>query len=192
MEDLTSEAKQALCEANLVRPSKQPSKRSVSGQLFTPPPSSSSDRSDTSYTTSISFHAYNRLGIDRWFDFPTSCKSVAALEHIGFTTSSAQAILERYQSRPDDNPDTLLDYACGHIKRPDLPSDPPQMMILVGIWPGIHDAILNPEFFHKEIFWSQSVELWVEDTIRINLLTLEKLNTDLEEHAISSDDEPAT
>jgi len=183
MTDLTQEELQLLVEENLIQPHSQPTKRKVSGTLLTPP--QSGGESSSSAATSICYRSHSP-NIPQWFDMPVSIESAAALEHIGFTANAAHEIYERFLGRPDgiDNPDSLLDYAFGHLYRPNPPTDAGQFMNMVGISTSMQYAILDPKY--EQIFQTENVLFWIKDTLRMNYHTLIKLNEKLKAHAKQS------
>ncbi|KAF2012744.1 hypothetical protein BU24DRAFT_395869 [Aaosphaeria arxii CBS 175.79] len=174
---------QALRQASIIRPSQEPSKREVSSFFFNPPTGNSNSPRNPTYCASVRFCSYSDSKHNQWYEFPTAYESSAALEHIGFTPAAAEEIFQNYLERPspNENPDSLLDYAYGHMARPRLPDDPRQMMTVFGIRTDIQDAILDPAF--EQIFETETLKFWIRDTLRINYWTLEKVLTDLVDHA---------
>ncbi|KAF1961511.1 hypothetical protein CC80DRAFT_437357 [Byssothecium circinans] len=148
--------------------------------MVSPTISVSSSEEPTAGTTSdtaptVTFRSYNG-NLDRTFDLPTSCESAAALEHVGLVADTAQEIFNRYQTRidPDNNPNTLLDLALGHVARISvLDKEPRAAMTQVGIKASIQEAILKPE--HEQVYQTETLLYWVHDTIRTNFTTLEML-----------------
>jgi hypothetical protein len=178
---LTPEETQALEEDLVFLSSTTPStsgKRKVSGALLTPPSSRGRVSRSSSSSVSVRFRSFN-FSPDFTLDLPQSAISVAALEFIGFTTETAADIFGRFTSRPrpDINPDDLLDYIHGHtlILSTDFYRQypPAQAMTQIGLTQQMQDAILDPRF--STIFGTNSLLFWIDDTLRINYLTLIQL-----------------
>lgn len=109
------------------------------------------------------------------------------LEYLGFETSTANQIFERYSGRPDPDqcPDDLLDYAHGHIGilRTDRyrEMDIHEAMAQVGLTQQIQSAIADPTF--SDILWTRDLHFWVKDTIDTNYATLYSMQRLLKRHA---------
>ncbi|RHZ72928.1 hypothetical protein CDV55_106144 [Aspergillus turcosus] len=109
-------------------------------------------------------------------DIPIEEESAAVLEYLGFETSTAREIFQRYANRPDPDhcPDDLLDYACGHIAVLKTASyidmDIQEVMTRVGLTPQIQSAIADPAF--SDILWTRDLHFWVKDTIQTNYAAL--------------------
>lgn len=197
--DLSPEETRALEEDGVVFPLPTHGKRKVSAAFLAPPPPPSQDAnySSSSYSgstssssaTSVRFRSFNSSRAHT-IDLPESIHSVAALEFIGFTTETASEIFTRFNSRPDPDqcPDQLLDYVLALPSR--LTSAPFQSyslregMTALGLTQQLQDALTDPRF--SAIFWTETAVYWIKDTLRINYLTLVKLQRRLSNHAIRS------
>lgn len=192
--DFSLEETRALEEDLIFLHSATRGKRVVSGALLTPPASqgsgSSSSLSNASgsscASTSVHHKCFNS-STHYTLDLPESAVSVAALEFIGFTIETATEIFIRFASRPypDQCPDELLDYARGHAqmlsKNPYRNYPPTQAMTRIGLSQQFQDAITDPHF--STIFGTETLLFWIQDTLRINYLTLEQLQRRLIDHA---------
>jgi hypothetical protein len=193
---LSPEETQALEEDLVFLSSNIPStsgRRKVSGALLTPPSSQgrASRSSSGSYSSpaSVRFRSFNSSP-DFTVDLPQSAYSVAALEFIGFTSETAADIFRNFVSRP--NPDfncyDLLDHAHGHTLILSTASyqhcPPAQAMTRIGLTQQMQDAILDPRF--SAIFGTGTLRCWIDDTLRINYLTLVQLLRRLKNHATAS------
>jgi hypothetical protein len=164
-------------------------KRKVSGTLLTPPSSQGRVSRSSSSSASVHFRSFNSSP-DFTLDLPQSAISVAALEFIGFTAETAADIFRRFTSRPDPdiNPDDLLDYIHGHTLILSTDSyqhcPPAQAMTQIGLTQQIQDAILDPRF--SAIFGTETLRFWIDDTLRINYLTLMQLLHRLKKYAMRS------
>jgi hypothetical protein len=164
-------------------------KRKVSGALLTPPSSQGRVSRSSSSSASVRFRGFSSSP-DFTLDLPQSAISTAALEFIGFTAETAADIFRRFTSRPnpDNNPDDLLDYAHGHTLILSTNSYqhclPAQAMTQIGLTQQIQDAILDPRF--SAIFGTKTLRFWIDDTLRINYLTLMQLLHRLKKHATRS------
>lgn len=163
-------------------------KRTVSGSLLTPPASQTSSSSSNSSGASPSLrHTGFSPFTGYTLDLPEAAVSVAALEFIGLTTQMAVEIFERYTTRPKSEqcPDDYLDYVFGETSRLNMDSyrhyPPRHAMTLIGLTPQFQDAILDPRFSH--IFLTETTKFWIDDTLRINYLTLLLLQSRLKNHA---------
>ena len=189
---LSPEETQALEEDLVFLSSNTPStsgKRKVSGALLTPPSSQGRVSRSSSNSASVRFRSFSSLP-DFTLDLPQSAISIAALEFIGFTAETAADIFRRFTSRPnpDNNPDDLLDYVHGHTLMLSIDSyqhcPPAQAMTQIGLTQQIQDAILDPRF--SAIFGTKTLRFWIDDTLRINYLTLIQLLHRLKKHATRS------
>jgi hypothetical protein len=190
---LSPEETQALEEDLVFLSSNTPStsgKRKVSGALLTTPPSSQGRVSrSSSSSASVRFRSFSSSP-DFTLDLPQSAISIAALEFIGFTAETAADIFRRFTSRPspDINPDDLLDYVHGHTSMLSTNSYqhylPAQAMTQIGLTQQIQDTILDPRF--SVIFGTKTLHFWVDDTLRINYLTLIQLLDRLKNQATRS------
>ncbi|CAG8910004.1 unnamed protein product [Penicillium egyptiacum] len=148
----------------------QSGKRKVSA-TFTPPRSSSSSSSSVSIET-----RGFQDGIVQTFDIPTSDESVEVLEFIGFSADTAIDLYSRYANRPDpeENPDSLFDYACGHLASLNTQRyeemGTRQALIAVGLTTKLVEAILDPAF--TDVFGTQSPFFWAKDSVATNYATL--------------------
>jgi hypothetical protein len=188
---LSLEETQAL-EKDLVFPSSNistPGKRKVSGALLTPPSSQSRVSRSSSSSASVRFRSFNSSP-DFTLDLPQSAISVAALEFIGLTAETAADIFRRFASRPDPdiNCYDLLDHVHGHTSILSTSSyqycPPAQAMTQIGLTQQMQDAILDPRF--STIFGTETLRFWIDDTLRINYLTLIQLLRRLKNHATGS------
>jgi hypothetical protein len=189
---LSPEETQALEEDLIFLSSNTPStsgKRKVSGALLTPPSSQGRVSCSSSSSASVRFRSFSSLP-DFTLDLPQSAISIAALEFIGFTAETAEDIFRRFTSRPnpDNNPDDLLDYVYGHtliLSTNFYQHCPPaQAMTQIGLTQQIQDAILDPRF--SAIFGTETLRFWIDDTLRINYLTLVQFLHRLKKHATCS------
>lgn len=188
MEDFSYEQMRVLEEDQIFLPSATPGMRTVSGALLNPPASQTSGSISSSSGASPSVRHRNFPPSTGYtFDLPESEVSVAALEFIGFTTRTATAIFVNYTTRPNPKscPDSYLDYVFGHTSRLNMESyrhyPPRQAMTLIGLTPQFQDAILDPRF--SQIFSTETTKFWIDDTLRINYLTLLQLQSRLKNHA---------
>jgi hypothetical protein len=189
---LSPEETQALEEDLVFLSSNIPStsgKRKVSGALLTPPSSQGKVSRSSSSSASVHFRNFSPSP-DFTLDLPQSAISIAALEFIGFTAETAADIFRRFTLRPDPdiNPDDLLDYIHGHTLILSTDSyqhcPPTQAMTLIGLTQPIQDAIFDPRF--SAIFGTKTLRFWIDDTLRINYLTLIQLLYRLKKHATRS------
>jgi hypothetical protein len=187
--DLTVEDIRTLEEDSVFIGSTNRGKRTVSGTSLSPPDSQfSGDLSIPSSNTSNSIHykSFNS-STDFALDLPETVLSAATLEFIGFTPQTATLIFERFTSRPDPaiNPDSLLDYAYGHILRlstsPFQEYSPGHAMTLLGLSQDFQDRITDPEF--ADMLGTDTLLFWIQDTLRIGFLTVEQLQRRLKVHA---------
>jgi hypothetical protein len=164
-------------------------KRKVSGALLTPPSSQGSVSGSSSSSASVRFRSFNSSP-DFTLDLPQSAISIDALEFIGFTAETATDIFKRFTSRPDPdiNCYDLLDYVHGHTSILSTASyqhyPPAQAMTQIGLTQTMQDAILDPRF--STIFGTETLRFWIDDTLRINYLTLMQLLRRLKNHATGS------
>jgi hypothetical protein len=164
-------------------------KRKVSGALLSPPSSQGRVSRSSSNSASVRFRSFSSSS-DFTLDLPQSAFSIAALEFIGFTAETAADIFRRFTSRPnpDNNPDDLLDYVHGHTLILSTNSyqhyPPAQAMTQIGLTQQIQDAILDPRF--SAIFGTETLRFWIDDTLRVNYLTLMQLLYRLKKHATRS------
>ncbi|CAI6273061.1 unnamed protein product [Periconia digitata] len=109
--ELTTEKVKCLQDENYIRPSQTAGKRKVSSSFLSPPPSSASATYSSSPSASISFRSRGESASD-WVEFPESCESVAALEHVGFETNTAVQIFQRFRDRMNahESPNTPFDF----------------------------------------------------------------------------------
>jgi hypothetical protein len=189
---LSPEETQALEEDLVFLSSNTPStsgKPKVSGALLTPPSSQGRVSRLSSSSASVRFRSFSSSpGFT--LDLPQSAISVAALGFIGFTAETAADIFKRFTSRPnpDINPDDLLDYIHGHTLMLFTGSYqhclPAQAMTQIGLTQQIQDTILDPRF--SVIFGTKTLHFWIDDTLRINYLTLIQLLQRLKNQATRS------
>jgi len=126
----------------------------------------------------------------RTTSLPLSTSSVAALEFIGFTPSTAAHIFTRWsaRSRPDQNPNDILSYALSHIRGKNrylesadgqlrleedtgdewkmtegTDAEARQAMEEMGLEKEIGRVILDPK--HAAVRGTGSVLFWVEDPL---------------------------
>jgi hypothetical protein len=164
-------------------------KRKVSGALLTPPSSQGRVSRSSSSSASVRFRSFNSSP-DFTLDLPQSAISVAALEFIGFTAETAEDLFRRFASRPDPdiNCYDLLDYVHGHTSILSTASyqycPPAQAMTQIGLTQQMQDAILDPRF--STIFGTETFRFWIDDTLRINYLSLVQLLRRLKNHATGS------
>jgi hypothetical protein len=163
-------------------------RRKVSGALLSPP-SSQGSHSSSSSSLSVRFRNFNSSS-NFSLDLPCSPHSLEALEFIGFTAQAAAEVFGRWSSRPnpDINTDDLIDYALSEVRVLSTESyqqyHPDEAMVRVGLNAKLRDAITDPSF--SAIFSTASLHFWVDDTLRINWLTLLQLLRRLKSCAITS------
>lgn len=162
-------------------PGSHPGKRQVSVSLYPIPGVSSSSSSSASVRTS-------KFGQNTvCTDFPIEEESAAVLEYLGFETSTANQIFERYAHRhdPENCPDDLMGYACGQIAALRTSRyqglDVKEAMSQVGLQQQVQSAIADPEF--SDILWTRDLHYWVKDTIEINYATLRSRQELFKRHA---------
>ncbi|OQD78417.1 hypothetical protein PENDEC_c001G02175 [Penicillium decumbens] len=149
-------------------------KRKVSASLVSSPSSISTPSSTSSASASVRTWNFQPSTIST--HIPTEEESTEVLEYIGFQTFTARQIFQRYANRPDpDNcPDDLLAYACGHIgilhTHHYHNMDIQEAMTQVGLTRQIQSAIADPAF--SDILWTRDLYFWVKDTIQTNYATL--------------------
>jgi len=99
---------------------------------------------------------------------------VSALEWIGFNNETAEKIISHYASRPDpdQNPDELLDYVYSHVRGKSQQQDRPaiETMASMGLRQDFQNALTDPRF--ESIQGTETLRFWIEDTLRINYLTM--------------------
>ncbi|KAL1847572.1 hypothetical protein Plec18167_009439 [Paecilomyces lecythidis] len=110
------------------------------------------------------------------FRIPMEEESIGVLEYIGFVPDTARIIYERYINRPDpdQNPDDLMRYACGHIcslkaRRYENVSHK-EALRQIGLNLQIQEAITDPRFSH--VFATETLYYWTKDTIQTNYISL--------------------
>ena len=117
---------------------------------------------------------------------PLEEESVAVLEYLGFETSTAKEIFERYATRPEPNqcPDELIDYAHSHIltlcHKRYREMDVQEATKRIGLKPQIRLAIAELE--SSNIIWTRDLDSWVKDIIDTNYVILCK-RQDLKRYA---------
>lgn len=165
------------------------SKRKVSGALLTPPSSQGSISSSSTSSVSVRFRSFNS-SILFTIDLPHNAYSPDGLEFIGFNPQVASQIFHRWANRPDPhiNPDDLIDYVFGHTRILSTPAyeqyRPDQAMSRIGLKLDLQNAILDPNY--GAIFRTETLQYWVNDTLRVNWLTLSHLLRRLKKHATIS------
>lgn len=186
--ELDGEELQALTDDRIITSTPpRPGKRRVSNILLSFPGSEGSSSSNSSSPAvsvrPISFKTF----FDSTFDLPEALRGVPALEFIGFTKEMATKIYHRWVGRPDPdhNPDDLIDYVYGDTSQFNVEhfrSYPPiEAMTRLGLSRDFQDAILDP--LHSAVYGTQTLHYWVNDTLRINYLTLELLQDRLKDYA---------
>ena len=173
--DLSNEEYQSLEQQSLVQPATVLGKRKASGVLLSPPTSDSGSVPKSSPTATVTTRSFT--GALQWFDVPTAAESAEAMEFIGFTPQRAGEIFQHYLDRydPENCPDSLIDFGCGHAEMRPKYRDltPREALTRIGLNTKSQDALLDPNFSH--IFWTEPLDFWVEDTLRTNHNTLERL-----------------
>jgi hypothetical protein len=188
-EVFTAEEIQCLEEANIFLPQHPDpharGKRKVSATLVSSPSTISSSSSSSSSSASVRMWNFQPSIIST--DIPIEEESAAVLEYLGFETSTASQVFERYANRPDPDqcPDDLLDYAYGQIAvlrtGPYRDMDIQEAMTQVGLTQQIQSAIADPAF--SDILWTRDLHFWVKDTIQTNYATLRSRQELLKRHA---------
>ena len=190
-EDLGHEETQALeKESIIISSAPQRGRRKVSGALLSPPETENSSSSSlASSTVAVRYKSF-KASINSTLDLPMFVISSASLEFIGFTSDAAMEIYTRWISRPDpaNNPDDLIDYVYGQTSRlkqePYRDYPPNEAMTRIGLASWLQDAITDPR--HSAVYRTQTLHFWVNDTLRINYLTLQLLQSRLKYYAIQS------
>ncbi|KAH7128456.1 hypothetical protein B0J11DRAFT_271760 [Dendryphion nanum] len=186
---LTVEEVDALTSDNLLLGHSKPGKRKVSGALLTPPSSVGSRSSSSSSTLSASISIKQPIAPTiADFDFPQQLDSPEAVEFLGFNPEVAKIIFddwnqETIKSGLEPDPYVLLEFALGRAQNLNDLSDRPPLIAMrdIGITRHVAEAITDPRF--TNIFESESLYFWVEDTIKVNLATLVRLQQRLKECA---------
>ena len=189
-EDLDHEEAQALEEDSyIINSAPIRGKRKISGALLSPPETESSSSCSSSPAVSIR-HKSGKVSADVSFELPSCAISSEALEFIGFKSEVANEIFARWVSRPNpaNNPDDLTDYIYGHtvrLRHNIFQNCPPkQAMSELGLVPWFQNGIVDP--YHSAIFATETLHFWVNDTLRINYMTLKMLRSRLKLRAVQS------
>jgi hypothetical protein len=116
-------------------------------------------------------------------DLPDTANSISGLEFIGFDHKTATHILSTYDKYKEPFSSTeasnydFFSFIHGHIihinsAKFDLLSEHEKMTKL-GIKKEVQDTILDERF--RNVFGTQTLQFWIEDTIRVNYTTLLRL-----------------
>lgn len=114
-------------------------------------------------------------------------ESVEVLEYIGFVPDAARLIYDRYCGRPSpsENPDDLMAYVIAHLtslsRRQYDTMSRQEALADVGLTHQIQEAITDPSF--SEIFGTQTLSYWAQDTVEINYAALLRQQKLLKSHA---------
>jgi hypothetical protein len=130
---------------------------------------------------SISFRPSTQVPSN--IDLPDTANSISGLEFIGFDHKTATHIFNTYNgykepfSSVEASNYDFFSFIHGHIihinsARFDILSDREKMTKL-GIRKEVQDAILDERFMN--VFGTQTLQFWIEDTIRVNYTTLLRL-----------------
>jgi hypothetical protein len=171
---LTPSEEEALKESSLIKDVLSTlGKRKVSVAFLSPPSSISSTSSFASSVASVTFKGeaviQKVLNGHYVISLPKTLESVEGIEFLGFTFNDAKEILDRFEARPNPrtNPSSLLSYVLAELGKLDLPGlrDLPAeaAMIHLGISDELRAILLKQEY--KQIFASQTVRFWLNDTI---------------------------
>ncbi|KAH7346230.1 hypothetical protein BKA65DRAFT_273215 [Rhexocercosporidium sp. MPI-PUGE-AT-0058] len=175
--DLDTEQIQALEDEKILLSGTVNGKRKVSAALLSPPSTQGSVSSGSSGSASVRIHSPEHSQAP--FDLPESAESVAAVEWCGFARTKSGEIFARWLGRPDpqQNPDGLLQYIIGETTRlnvqPLIDAPVLQAMAALGISDELRGVLTDPAY--TQLFMSQTLRFWLEDTIRTRYATLENL-----------------
>ena len=150
-------------------------KRTVSGAYLSPPSSLSSTSLSSAGSSPVSLRLWRFTDPSpKYINLPLEEVSVSALEWIGFNNETAEKIISHYASRPDpdQNPDELLDYVYSHVRGKSQQQDRPaiETMASMGLRQDFQNALTDPRF--ESIQGTETLRFWIEDTLRINYLTM--------------------
>ncbi|KAG9627765.1 hypothetical protein KCU98_g19022, partial [Aureobasidium melanogenum] len=116
-------------------------------------------------------------------NLPSVANSIAGLEFIGFTHATATHIFSTYSkyklpsTSPSADNEDFFSFIHGHIiminSSKFAGSTERETMTNLGISEDVQDRILNPKF--AGVRGTGSLEYWVEDTARVNYLTLVRM-----------------
>ncbi|CAI6339539.1 unnamed protein product [Periconia digitata] len=189
--ELTHEEASRLSRAGIIQPSEKFGMRLVSSHILCLPSNSADAHQGASAPSATASFPTRARSTQEWFELPTIFESITALEYVGLTPGAARVILENFEDAPDFDYTlpVLEDYIVQHFALADNTRDPREAMTLCGINREIQDAILDPEF--REVFKTQSVMHWVEDTIEMNCKTLRIQMHALKEQARAERDKAA-
>lgn len=176
-------------------------KRKVSSSILSPPssqgsqgvfpsPHSSSSPSNAAIagaSASIRFRNFNPSTMTT-INLPESSDSIACIEYLGYTRSKAEHILRIKQRAGEDHPDSLWDFAFGYLKywpvwQLPIQDSPREIMTKLGLTEELQDTLLNFDPQFRQVFESQDLLFWMEDTMRLRWHALNKLHARLKEHA---------
>jgi len=126
-------------------------------------------------------------------ELPLDAESPDALEFIGFGPQAANTIYSGFINRldPNNDPDSLLDYILGHVDSiigPDDDLDMPEAASRVGLTQKVQDTLTDPRF--ASMAATELPGFWIKDTLRINYLTMIKLQSRRQKVAESTGSEP--
>ncbi|KAF3766123.1 hypothetical protein M406DRAFT_351339 [Cryphonectria parasitica EP155] len=178
--NFTAEEIAVLHQAGLISDPLPGGKRKASVSLTSPPTSHGSWSSGSSSSPVASIRIKRRPidAGDQTFEFPTSEESVAALEFMGFNNEVATEIHARFVARsdPDQNPDSILDYAKSFIREIDPYENLPdsEALSLMGINSYLQAVFTDPQ--HADMMRTETLHYWVCDTLRLNYLTISELH----------------
>ncbi|PVH79433.1 hypothetical protein DL98DRAFT_460983 [Cadophora sp. DSE1049] len=156
-------------------------KRKVSASLLTPPSTQGSLSSGSSSSASVRIRDFNHSQVP--FDLPESHESVAAVEWCGFTRTKAGEIYARWSAKPNPqhNPDGILEFMIGEVNRLNMQpwSQAPveQAMTALGVSDELKSVLTSP--IYKQVFLSETLHFWLQDTIRDRYASLRILQKKL-------------
>jgi hypothetical protein len=110
---------------------------------------------------------------------PETLESVESLEYVGFTTSMAEKIYNRYQNSPEDIPWAFFEFALAVIEDPQIEdAESPQddwfaCMTRIGLDEDFQRAIMLEEF--ADLRYTATCKFWVQDTMEMRWRFLENL-----------------
>lgn len=185
---LTLEEVEALLGIGILLPSSNTKKHRVSTAVLGSLNSTPSLPSNTpSAVATVAFHGFTRTSTSS-FELPVNPRSPEAIEFCGFKLSTAQKIYKRWMNRtdPEHCPDDLIDYVYAdsrHLGHPVHRSmSDREAMSKIGLNEEMQDVLTDSRF--SAISSSNTLTIWVLDTIKTNYRTLGQLQLRLKDYAI--------
>lgn len=183
---LTPEQESALEEVRLIFKPTTSGKRKVSAALLSPPDSAYSSGA-SSKSGSVRFQSFSSSSSDLTLDLPETANSIEGLEFIGFDHKTATHVFrtyDKYKSIESDD-DDFFSFVHGHIiminSSKFAGSSERESMTNLGIRQAVQDAILDPNF--TQVYNTETLEFWIEDTLKVNYATLLRLLGRLQDQA---------